>query len=187
MGYFVAVIGFFILSSFLLTYNLFKDFKESRNGKEEFFCTIKYILRRFFRIYLSFVVFCALIKIPEYGRIIGGVYAHYNTFLNLITLQKVDEIHNSNKENRLFYISVMIYCFDTNIYILDHLWAIAPEIKYYFCIPVIVWFFKRTDKLWFMPWLISMALTFLYTYFNPFNFTEPDFKLHTGLLHPRFR
>jgi peptidoglycan/LPS O-acetylase OafA/YrhL len=96
MGYFVAVIGFFILSSFLLTYRLFKDFKESKNTTEELFCTIKYFLRRFFRIYLSFVVFCALIKLPIYGRVIGGIYGHYNTFLNLVSLQKVDEVHNSN-------------------------------------------------------------------------------------------
>ena len=98
MGYFVCVIGFFSLSSFLLTYRLFKDFKESRNTKEELFCTTKYCLRRFFRIYLSFVIFCALIKLPYCGSFIGGIYRNYNTFLNLITLQKVDEVHNSNKK-----------------------------------------------------------------------------------------
>jgi len=111
-GYFIGVIGFFILSSFLLTYRLLDQFKNSNNSPKSYtLIIIKYSIRRLFRIYIPFVIVTALITQVPAIRWGGGF--PYNTFWKIITLKSTGNNWGPNP-----------------------LWTIAPEIKYYFFIPV---------------------------------------------------
>ena len=59
----LALPGFFILSSFLLTYRLLSDMSHSKSSLFSFqfiLILIKYFIRRFFRIYVVFFVYCSI-------------------------------------------------------------------------------------------------------------------------------
>ena len=59
----VAIPGFFLLSSFLLTYRLTHELIENTLIKNDCFKIIsKYFIRRFFRIYIPFVFYCTCVK-----------------------------------------------------------------------------------------------------------------------------
>lgn len=55
-----AISGFFLLSSFLLTYRLLNDFYKKKSYK--IFAILQYLIRRFFRIYIIYVLFVLLVK-----------------------------------------------------------------------------------------------------------------------------
>ena len=61
-GYFIGVVGFFILSSFLLTYRLLIEFHDENKSNQIPLIIIKYFIRRFFRIYLPYIFYVSLIK-----------------------------------------------------------------------------------------------------------------------------
>jgi len=60
----LAVNGFFILSSFLLTYRFILDITDSDKSIIEIIkVTLKFFIRRTFRVYLPFVIYCTVVKI----------------------------------------------------------------------------------------------------------------------------
>jgi peptidoglycan/LPS O-acetylase OafA/YrhL len=114
----IAMPGFFLLSSFLLTYRLTYELIDESSSlvhgnvskKREYIKIIsKYFIRRFFRIYIPFVIYCTCIKLsPSY---LGGGQG-YASWLKLVTLR-------------------------FNMGDFNHLWTIPIEINYYFFIPII--------------------------------------------------
>ncbi len=138
----LAVNGFFILSSFLLTYRFISDLsnlKEQKDFEKKRLLSIifKYLVRRFFRVYVPFFIF-SFLAMQEFKN------WKYSIWLDLITLRNIG--HN-------------------------HLWTIAPEIKYYFilpfiCLPVIYIKFK-----WSLIFMILslFSINFLNIHWNLFN------------------
>ncbi len=59
-GFHFGVMGFFILSSFLLTYRLIKQYESTKCVQNIFKITINYTIMRIFRIYIPFVIYCAI-------------------------------------------------------------------------------------------------------------------------------
>lgn len=122
-----AISGFFILSSFLLTYRLIKDLNRRKNP---IFVTLtQYFIRRLFRVYFVFAIFVIGAK---YGpRFIAGyTYGQYEPLLKVLSLNYVG---------------------------LNHLWTIAPEIKFYFLIPIICLGFhasRRFEPIYVLAFLI---------------------------------
>ncbi|RMZ95454.1 acyltransferase family [Brachionus plicatilis] len=104
----VGVYGFFVLSSFLLTYRLLKQLKQFKQNS-----ILNYFIRRFFHVYVPFFIYATLAKFGP--RIIGG---------------------HINYHEHLFY-SSWTSLVSLNTDGSSHLWTIAPEIKYYFIIPII--------------------------------------------------
>ena len=114
----IAMPGFFVLSSFLLTHHLMKELTASSRSPNEIFKIVsKYFIRRFFRIYLVFVIFCSIIKFT-------WLPFQYPTksWINLVTLR-----------------------FDLSE--LNQLWSIPPEIYYYFFIPIICLAFLGFERI----------------------------------------
>ena len=60
-GVLVGVVGFFLLSSYLLTYRLLEEINEKKGYKNTILIFTKYLIRRFFRIYIPFVITCSFI------------------------------------------------------------------------------------------------------------------------------
>jgi peptidoglycan/LPS O-acetylase OafA/YrhL len=98
-GFYFGVVGFFVLSSFLLTYKMLSDFyrideKCLRTSLSKMSVIIRnFFIRRFFRIYIPYVVYVTLCKFgPE---IFCGNYRrkYYNQWLQLILLQPVGKNH----------------------------------------------------------------------------------------------
>ena len=133
-GYFIGVVGFFNLSSFLLTYRLLCQFNETTDNdlKKSSLITIKYLIRRFFRIYVPFVFFVFLIFFVS--RKFGGFYKFENSFFMIISLQSAGY---------------------------THLWTIAPEIKYYFFIPLFTFITYKLKSIWYI-WDIFLIVSLYY-------------------------
>jgi peptidoglycan/LPS O-acetylase OafA/YrhL len=79
-----AVIGFFVLSSFLLTYRLLIDFKKSAKFEQTIGIIIQYFTRRILRIYVPFFVFCACV---ELGPGFLQAWDTYPSFFDLVSLK----------------------------------------------------------------------------------------------------
>lgn len=111
-----AVLGFFILSSFLLSFRFLSELNRRISRQDSATCltklkfyiciTLCYLVRRFFRIYISFVIMVFLVK---YGR-----FFRFD--------QHVPE--------SIFDYLILNYSFH------NHLWSLNPEIKYYLVIPL---------------------------------------------------
>lgn len=150
--------GFFVLSSFLLTYRLLVEFnKKSNLLKDSLLIVIQYAVRRFFRIYVVYFLFCLAV---HYGPYYIGGYFHYYygsfyaPFLSMVTLQSSGY---------------------------NHLWTIAPEIKYYFIIPFISWSIIKSGKYWKLIWVSTFVFMILNeTYLNVFRLTANDFILENA-------
>jgi peptidoglycan/LPS O-acetylase OafA/YrhL len=163
-----AVDGFFVLSSFLLTYRLLTELRKASSLKQELSIVLKYCVRRFFRIYLVFVF---IVTVFKYGpKITKGNYQYiqppppltdnFASWKTIVTLNDVGY---------------------------NHLWTIAPEIKFYFCIPLICWIGKRFGS--FLP--IYLIMCYMWLYFNEkqnfFGLSVNDLDLLKGSrLKPRF-
>ena len=107
-GVFTGVTGFFILSSFLLTYRLLTELQNAKSIKEVFLIIAKYFIRRFFRVYAVFFIFSFAnqyilenLKCPNRAK--------FNSVYDLVTLGNTGS---------------------------NHLWTIPIEIKYYFLIDI---------------------------------------------------
>jgi peptidoglycan/LPS O-acetylase OafA/YrhL len=148
------VTGFFILSSFLLTHNLINQVSKSANTfRSVQLIILKYFIRRFFRIYLPFLFVCTLIKGISL-RFIGMYASNTNSWLSMISLQSTG---------------------------FTHLWTIAPEIKYYFFIPLFVLITVKVFNKYRLAWHILTILScFCIEYFNLFMQTTKDFELPEG-------
>lgn len=102
-----SIAGFFMLSAFLLTYRLLKDFNKPNSNVLLF--TLQYAVRRFFRIYVVVAIFAtaAVYGPPVFA---GYQYGRYNSLFTILTLGFPG---------------------------LNNLWTIPGEVKYYFMIPLI--------------------------------------------------
>jgi len=90
-GSYIGVPCFFILSSFLLTYRLLNQFNNDKNSyKDNILIIIKYFIRRFFRIYIPFVIFAALIKGVPSISFAGRNHSYFGSFFNLISLKSIN-------------------------------------------------------------------------------------------------
>ena len=146
-GYYIGVIGFFILSSYLLTYRLLAEFNKNNTFKGTILIFVKYSIRRFFRIYVPFVITCSIIKFGSPS--IGGPFNwNASSWYTLITLGPAAG---------------------------SQLWTIAPEVKYYFFIPFYAYFTSLMNKNMFLKCTWFLANTFFlfvveyYRLFNQFN------------------
>ena len=166
----IALPGFFLLSSFLLTYRLMGELlaaPSSTNSSK--YANIgkiisKYFIRRFFRIYLVFVVFCTIIKV--FPWINGGIspFADWKHLVSL-TFSMGDP---------------------------NHLWTIPVEINYYFFMPVVCLLVLAVDFKSKLARNLILACFFVLSYLhlrtdlfahfpnnpfvvNPGNFRKPTF------------
>jgi peptidoglycan/LPS O-acetylase OafA/YrhL len=90
-GAYIGVPGFFVLSSFLLTYRLMVDFDAALSRNRAILKVIQYAIRRFFRIYLVFIVFWTLC---HYGpQVIRGWNTDFQPYINGFILGSVGFNH----------------------------------------------------------------------------------------------
>ena len=129
--------NFFILSSFLLSYRLYLELEKSdQNIRQHLLIILKYLIKRIFRVYLPFVLVAAFFV--AYSQHFNSIY-RYNSFWKLVSL-------NYSEKN--------------------HLWTIAPEIRYYFIIPILIYFIY-TFRVYYKNLIISMTfMIILIDYFN---------------------
>jgi len=147
MGYYMGVIGFFILSSFLLTHRMLHDLDKSTSLKHTTLIVTQYFIRRFFRIYVPYFVFCTLLHIDK--GIVGGSFRPYNSYLKLITLQPVG---------------------------FNHLWTVGVEIKYYFVIPLLSFVAIKLKRLMVITWILLATFVYIYESKNIFGIVSDDYK-----------
>lgn len=153
-----SIAGFFMLSAFLLTYRLLKDFtKANKDPKQYLLYTLKYFIRRFFRIYLYYVGFFTVAKYGPAWIGASGRLSHYDVPISQIIL-----LGNAGR---------------------NHLWTIPPEIKYYAFIPV----YCMVACLLGQHTHLLSALSLLWTLFdlilNFFNLTTDDSSIHHANTH----
>jgi peptidoglycan/LPS O-acetylase OafA/YrhL len=152
-SYHFAVMGFFVLSAFLLTYRLMIDLYNAKSAQACIIKIAQYAMRRFFRIYLVFAIIWTLIHLCPFvfsGYYVLNAYADYADGLSLSYVGK------------------------------NHLWTIPPEIKYYFFIPIICIFSVKYGRYWTIIWLLSSSLIVYIDIVNPFSFPS-EFSFDEGL------
>lgn len=133
-----SIAGFFLLSSFLLTYKLIKDLHKP--NVKILITFIQYFIRRIFRIYFIFIAFCTA----------GIYYRHiFQGFL-------------SGKYTNLYDTLTLGYA-GFNI-----LWTIPSELRYYFVIPVIGFVFSHFKRFQFLFLVVSILLAAYDQFFNFF-------------------
>lgn len=82
-----SISGFFLLSSFLLTYRLLKDLHKQNSSI--ILAVLKYFIRRFCRIYLVFALFVWLaIYGPEFFS--GKTYIGFHIFISYLKVKSDD-------------------------------------------------------------------------------------------------
>ena len=155
-GHHIGVNGFFILSSFLLTYRLLDELiTKSFNFRSTLLVIVKYFIRRFFRIYVPFVITVTLIKRDAFY---GGNFSYPSSWHDLVYLKYPSG---------------------------NHLWTIAPEIKYYAVIPVFCLTFASAEKTkqYWKKFLIIFF--FLFSFFCFVNYylvkTNDGFRFFCGV------
>lgn len=153
-GHYIGVNCFFILSSFLLTLRLSDElFSSNRCLNQMILIIIKYFVRRFFRIYIPFIIFVSLVKYKPH--IFGGNFSYPSTWIEIVSLKYTSG---------------------------NHLWTVAPEIKYYFLIPIICLFLLYVDKdNFFQKYLkISIFLVGFYSFIS-YTFKKDIFSKFHGV------
>lgn len=137
-GHYIGVNGFFILSSFLLTYRLMDELlKKSENYRQTALILLKYIIRRIFRIYLPFVFTVTLIKC--FPKIFGGIFSYPSSWFELVFLKYPKS---------------------------NHLWTISTEIKYYAIIPIFcLALFNAEKSKNFLTKLANLSFLLIILYF----------------------
>ena len=138
-----AISGFFILSSFLLTYRFYLDLTDLDKIQSKFeYCIktlvkiLKYFIRRIFRIYLPFLIYCTLIKFGP--KFLGGI-ANYDPDLNFSSWTSLVTLNDPGT---------------------NHLWTISPEIKYYFLVPVFTLAVYLSHK--YLKFIIILVLSVIF-------------------------
>ena len=123
--------------------------------------TLKYASRRFFRIYITFVIIAALFtsNVKLFGVQIGGRDGRlFGPFLDIIMLGK--SAGTIGKSNLPFIFNL----FNQEVAHASILWTIGPEIKYYFFIP----FLCLTMRLFKRFSLILNFLSYYLIYINEY-------------------
>lgn len=155
-GYYIGVMGFFVLSSFLLTFKMIIDISKTKDVSEVLTIIIKYFIRRFFRIYIPYMVFVTCVKFGP--NFIKGIYKDYNTWFNILILRPT---------------------------LLNHLWTIPVEIKFYFFIPFIALIFHYSKRYWFLVLLFSIIAQYG-LYQTILKIQTADLKFISNKLYSRF-
>jgi peptidoglycan/LPS O-acetylase OafA/YrhL len=157
-GYFVGVVGFFVLSSFLLTYRLLTELDKARTNREVALVLSHYAIRRFFRIYIPFVVYCTILH--SYQDLVGGYFNYFKSWFSLIRLGPVGW---------------------------NHLWTVPNEIKYYFIIPFYCVAVCRSGQMRPLVVAASILFVVFDQAFNLLRITRDDFiRANRHSLRPRF-
>ena len=140
-GLLFGVIGFFLLSAFLLTFRLIKQYENTSSPQELFKITVNYFVTRTFRIYIPYVCYVAI-----------------QTFLS----EKFPFI----KSQPNWYWLITLQTGSTQA---THLWTMPVEIRYYFLIPLIAFAASRirSDK---VLSLISGVIVGLVVFIKPAGF-----------------
>lgn len=163
-----AIAGFFLLSSFLLTHRLIKDLfnsptshPSSSSSSSKLLSILQYFIRRFFRIYVVYILFAIAAKhgppFITYGNYEGSL-------VNMLSLGHTG---------------------------LNHLWTIPPEIKFYFIIPLIclIFVFLGGQFASFLFLAACLVWTAYDQFFNFFNLRADDifsYSKHSNFLRNHF-
>ncbi|CAF0702797.1 unnamed protein product [Brachionus calyciflorus] len=159
-----GVYGFFVLSAFLLTYKLLNEMNSKSNFKAKIWSIFKYFIRRFFRIYIVFFIIVTGIKFGP--KILGGLFNYDETKFNYASWSNLLLLKNPG---------------------VNHLWTIAPEIKYYFFIPLFCLIANTMGKYDMILLIVSILLSIFNEVFNFFGLKSLDFYAHmTEYLYIRF-
>ena len=139
-----GVAGFFMLSAFLLTFRLLEELNNAQNQQKSqqlILIIIKYFIRRFFRIYLVYLLFFLVFK---YGpkRLSEHEFINYN-----VSFDQIIRLGNSGR---------------------NHLWTIPPEIRYYFFIPLFCLIVYNLGRLY--QWIFLILCVIWTIYDQMFNF-----------------
>ncbi|CAF0755120.1 unnamed protein product [Brachionus calyciflorus] len=86
---YIGVFGFFVLSALLLTYKMLNDFKKSQSFYDIITIIFKYLIRRFFRIYMPFAFFALCLNF----EITKGYTKNLNTIPNMLMLDRASNSH----------------------------------------------------------------------------------------------
>ncbi len=124
-----SVYGFFFLSAFLLTCRLLHEFESVQSSKMCLLKILQYGIRRFFRIYLVFIIFWA---ITVFGHPLFRPFGPQITYTN-------------------FSDGLMLRFLGRN-----HLWTMPVEIPYYFYIPVICFLVFKSGRHGWLPFCIIL-------------------------------
>jgi peptidoglycan/LPS O-acetylase OafA/YrhL len=135
------------LSSFLLTYRLCQDFEKSQNVADIVNSTLKYLIRRFFRIYATVFVFIAFVQEPLYRL----VSLRRSTFIDSLPYISLFGGYDSqtSPEIRNF---------------IGQLWTIQVEIKFYFILPFFCLLICKMRKMWQHILIVSILFYANYRY-----------------------
>lgn len=134
-----SIAGFFLLSSFLLTYRLIKELHKP--NAIMFISIIQYFIRRLFRIYFILMGFCIL-----------GIY--YNDM--------VSKTLGGYTRTSLYDTLTLGYA-GYGVF-----WTLPPELRYYFVIPVICVIFTLFKRFQWHILIICMIWTAYDQFFNFF-------------------
>jgi peptidoglycan/LPS O-acetylase OafA/YrhL len=134
MGGNYGVPSFFVLSAFLLTYKQFELMNKSNGTAREILSIIiKYLIRRFFRIYIPFFVYVTFVKMNlSYATRFGN---KFQPWYDLVTLKSAGW---------------------------NHLWTVIPEIRYYGFIPIFTFITYKFQR-FFIIWISIIVLLMLAT------------------------
>jgi peptidoglycan/LPS O-acetylase OafA/YrhL len=147
-GTYIGVSAFFVLSAFLLTYRLTIDLSKAKSNRQILLCIIQYFIRRFFRIYLVFLIFWTLLHFGPQKMWLRGFYSSYSSYTNAFTLSFLGR---------------------------NHFWTCLVEIKYYLFIPVFVLIITKTQKYWYLTVTLTAILILIQELFNPFKLKKNDY------------
>ena len=143
-----------MLSSFLLTYRLCMEYQKAQNLKEILHTTLNYVIRRFFRIYVTVFIFIAFIQEPFYRFFI---------------------LRASTFEQSMPYLSLFGGYLSSNHPpfrdLIGALWTVQVEIKFYFILPFICLPVSEFRKTW-QQFLIVLFLFYANYRYSPI---EKDF------------
>jgi peptidoglycan/LPS O-acetylase OafA/YrhL len=142
-----------MLSAFLFTYRLLNDFtKANRDPKQYLHHILNYIIRRFIRIYIYYILFYAAAKYGPYW--VGGIGRDkFGEKMSRVMLLG----HNGH----------------------NHLWKIPAEIKYYAVIPIYCMEACLLSRFSPLLSIVSLLWTILDQYYNIFHLSTDDTAIYT--------
>lgn len=125
-----AIAGFFMLSAFLLTYRLLAEFSKTSDPFQFLLYTVKFFIRRFFRVYLYYILFYMVAKnSPDW-------WFGYPRWSFSKSLKDIALLGNAGA---------------------SHLWTIPAELKYYLFIPVFCLFTRLLKR--FQPIFLILCVS----------------------------
>ena len=149
-GTYVGVVGFFLLSAFLLTYRLLHMYTTLIPSDSSwkvwwlhvFRITVRFFIGRFFRVYMPYMVYMTLVKYVSTHYF--GDYLNYVSFPGFKASWLSHATFTANEST--------------------HLWTMPVELNFYLYYPLIPFLFAVVpNRVWTIVWA---ALMFVSTYFR---------------------